>query len=129
MTTLRVLLVAALASVGCADDAGTPPQIANLTASPSTAPVGTTTTVSGTLTFTDRDGDLASLAVTVTLPDGAAQELPPTPLQNVASRTEGSVAWAVLLTPPSAGRYDLAIALLDDADNASNVLTTSITAP
>lgn len=128
MTSLRLPLVAALALAACADDDGTAPAIANLTAAPLTAAVGATTTINGTLAFTDPDGDLAAIAITVTLPDGTTQELPASPVQGVTTQTEGTVTWALLLMPPAAGRYDLAISLLDEADHASNALTTAITA-
>ena len=126
--TVPLLSVMLFAVVACTEDHGDPPVIANLTASPLTVPVGAATTISGTLTFTDRDGDLDLIAVTVVTPDDSRVDLAPAPIQIPGGLTEGQLTWAVILQPPAAGRYDLELSVIDEADNDSNTLTTSLTA-
>src|SRR5512139_3640708 len=64
--TLLVLLLFASA---CASDEGTAPTIAALSYSPTTVTQGVATTITGSFTFDDSDGDLAELGVEVTRPD------------------------------------------------------------
>lgn len=104
-----------------------PPSISSLTAAPLTVPAGASSTISGQLHFTDPDGDVDLIAITVVLPDGSSQDIPAADVQGVAGMSEGDLTWAVILNPPSAGRYDLELSLIDAGDNESNVLTTTIT--
>ena len=120
---MRTKLLLCLALAACASDDDTAaPTISNLTASPSSLPVGQQTTVSGTVMFSDPDGDLDQLGVEVTLPDQSKQALPMTDLQNVGTMTEGTIAWALIVVPPSAGRYDMKIWVTDAEGDPSNQL-------
>jgi len=119
-------LAGALVLAAC--DHGAPPSIANLTASPLTVPVGTATTISGQLSFVDEDGDIDQFAISVVLPGGARQDIPPQDAQGVDGLTAGTLAWALILTPPTPGSYELEVSLVDVEGNASNVLTTMVTA-
>ncbi|HEY5924658.1 MAG TPA: hypothetical protein VIV11_23425 [Kofleriaceae bacterium] len=119
-TTL--LLCSCLALVACTTDDNTAPTISNLAYSPMTMPVGTQTTITGSLNFSDPDGDLDQLAVEITLPDASKQTLPMTDLQNVGSMTEGTIAWALIVVPPAAGRYDMKIWITDIEGEPSNQL-------
>jgi hypothetical protein len=121
---LLLVLVGACAS----DPDPVPPTIANLSYSPLSLPVGQQGTVNGTLTFDDPDGDLAQLAVEVTLPDHSRQTLPMSNLQNVGAMTEGTIAWALIVVPPTAGRYDFSLWITDAAMNVSNKLDGSVMA-
>jgi hypothetical protein len=123
-----LLLCSCLSLVACASDDTTPPTISNLTFSPSTLPVGVQTTISGTIAFSDPDGDLDQLGVELTLPDQSKQMLPLTDLQNVGTMTEGSIAWALIAAPPAAGAYRMSLWITDVDGHASNRLEATATA-
>jgi hypothetical protein len=126
---MRTKLLLCLALAACASDDDTAaPMISNLTASPNSLPVGQQTTVSGTVMFSDPDGDLDQLGVEVTLPDQSKQALPMTDLQNVGTMTDGSIAWALIIAPPSAGTYRMALWITDADGHDSNRLEASATA-
>jgi hypothetical protein len=125
-TVLLLSCVLALAACGT-DDNDSAPTISNLSFTPATITVGQQTTLNGTFTFADPDGDATNLGVELTLPDQSKQALPTTPLQNVGTMTSGSIAWALIVTPPSPGTYKLALWILDAADNESNRLDGTIT--
>jgi hypothetical protein len=124
-----VLLLSSLLSLAAcgSDDDGTAPAISNLAFTPTTLTAGLQTTLNGTLAFTDPDGDLADLGVELTLPDQSKQSLPMTPLQNVGTMTSGTIAWALIVTPPTAGTYQLELWIVDAEDHASNRLGGTIT--
>ena len=122
-TTL--LLCSCLALAACTTDDNAAPTISNLTYAPNTMTVGVQTTISGSLDFSDPDGNLDQLAVEVTLPDQSKQMLPMTDLQNVGTMTEGTIAWALIVVPPSAGRYDMKIWITDVEGDPSNQLSGS----
>jgi len=123
-----ILLCSCLSLVACTSDDSAAPKISNLTFSPSSLPVGQQSTISGTVGFSDPDGDLDQLGVEVTLPDQSKQTLPMSDLQNVGTMTDGSIAWALIIVPPSAGTYHLSLWITDAGGNASNHLEASATA-
>ena len=126
---MRNALILSLAlAAGCTDDDGSAPTISSLAFSPATVIVGQQTTISGTLAFADPDGDLVDLGVELTLPDQSTQTLPMTPLQNVGTMTDGSVAWSLFVAPPAAGTYGLALWLVDASGHASNRLAGTLQA-
>jgi hypothetical protein len=126
MRTL-LLLSSCLAIAACSDD-GNAPTISNLTATPASVPVGQQSTVSGTMGFSDPDGDLDQLGVEVTLPDQSKQTLPMSDLQNVGTMTEGTLGWALFITPPAAGTYRLSLWITDIDGKQSNHLDATVTA-
>ena len=128
--SLLAFSLCSLSVVACAsdDDNGTAPTISNLTIANSSLVVGQQTTVSGTLGFADPDGDLVDLGVELTLPDQSKQSLPMTALMNVGTMTSGSISWALIVVPPSAGTYKLALWITDMNGNESNRLETAATA-
>ena len=117
-----LLLCSCLSLVACASDDTTAPTISNLTFSPTALPVGQQTTVSGTVAFSDPDGDLDQLGVEVTLPDQTKQALPMTDLQNVGTMTDGSIAWALIIVPPTGGTYHMSLWITDRDGHTSNHL-------
>ena len=121
------ILLSALLFTACTDDS-TAPAISDLTFSPSSLPVGQQTTISGTIKFSDPDGDLDQLGVEVTLPDQSKQTLPMTDLQNVGTMTDGTIGWALIMAPPQAGTYHMALWITDADGNKSNHLDASATA-
>jgi len=128
---MKNILLAALvvfSFTGCSSDDGAAPTIATLVYSPMTVPSGAQSTISGTFTFQDKDGDAAQIGIDVRLPDQTMQELPLSDLQNVGEMTSGTINFAVIISPPFAGTYQFEVFIVDDADNESNHLMGSLTA-
>jgi hypothetical protein len=123
-----ILLASCLALAACTSDDSTGPTISNLTMSPTSFTVGMQTTINGSVKFTDPDGDLDQLAVEVTLPNQTKQMLPMTDLQNVGTMTDGTIAWALIFVPPSAGTYQMSLWVTDADGHLSNKLEGSGTA-
>jgi hypothetical protein len=112
---------------GCGGPASHPPTIANLSYSPKEISVGLKTTISGSFTFTDDDGDPQELAVALLPPTGPPQALPPTAIQGGSGQKAGTLTFAVILMPPVAGSYSLDLSLVDST-GASNHLTGALEA-
>src|SRR5689334_9890883 len=108
-----IMFCSVLTLAACASEDSTAPTISNLTYSPTSLPVGQASTISGTLAFSDPDGDLDQLAALVTLPDQSKQMLPMSDLQNVGTMTDGSLAWTMIVVPPVAGTYHMSLWLTD----------------
>jgi hypothetical protein len=123
----NLALFALLAGCSSGGD-GKPPSIAALTFSPMTVPTGQQSTVNGSFTFTDEDGDTDQLGIDVTLPDNSSETLPMSDLQNVGDMTEGTIMFVVFFAPPAAGSYKFAIFITDEGDNESNKLMGTLTA-
>lgn len=113
---------------GCAADDGTAPEISDLTATPTTMTVGQQVTVTGTLHFDDPEGDLDQLGAEITIPDGTKQALRNVDLSTVGTVTTGTLTWALIVVPPAAGTYTLALWVTDANGNDSNRLETTATA-
>jgi hypothetical protein len=125
---MRTFLLLFTFLAACTSDDSSAPTISNLTFSPSSLSVGQQTTVSGTLAFSDPDGDLDQIGVEVTLPDQTKQTVPMTNVQNVGAMTEGTLSWAVIITPPAAGTYRLSLWITDAVEHESNHLDAVATA-
>lgn len=119
----RKLASSLLVVLAACSDGGDPPEISNLTMTPQTVPVGAATTVSGTMNFSDADGDVDKIAAAVIVPGGARTELDPVPVQTVGDPTAGMVNYAFLIAPPSPGSYTVELWLIDDSGNESNLLS------
>lgn len=117
-----------LVLTACGNSAGTAPTISDLSLTPSEAPVGQQTTLTGKLLIDDPDGDEAEINVDFTLPGGQVQSLPSTPLQGVMGQMSAPVEFVLLLSPPTAGSYEVSVHCTDAAGNASNTLKTTIDA-
>ena len=127
-----VTLVGALGVVGCGSDddgdKGSAPSIDSLSYSPETITMGQQATISGTLSFSDPDGDLSGIAYAITTPSGQSQTAPQSPLQGTAGHTAGVLQFAFALIPPEAGQYPFEIWVSDAAGHASNHLSGTLTA-
>lgn len=119
---MRSLLLGLTLLAACTSE-GASPEIASLTYSPESLTVGQQTTITGTFTFDDPDGDLDELGAEVVMPGGARQAFPMTDVRNVATTTEGTITWAMVVVPPAAGAYQLELWVTDADGNASNRLT------
>jgi hypothetical protein len=106
----------------CSSDEGVAPEISNLTFTPTTITVGTQSTVTGSIQFTDADSDQSQIGIEVELPDQTRQSIPKTDLQGVDGQSEGTIAWAVLINPPFAGTYRFFLFITDAEDHESNRL-------
>jgi len=123
-----MLLLAVLVGCGGGGGDGAAPTITDLALAPQSVPVAVQSTITGTMTFDDVDGDVEQIAVAVTTPGGARQEVPPAPIQTTGEPEHGVVQWALLLSPPAAGTYTLELWVIDGSDNASNHLTSDVIA-
>jgi hypothetical protein len=125
-----VALALALA-VGCllltacgSDNNGFPPSIANLSYSPTSGTVGQTITITGTFSFTDREGDVDTFGGAVSGPGGTATLSPQS--AGVSGLTEGTVQFALVIVAQAAGTYQFQLWLVDKPGNRSNILAGSI---
>ena len=128
VSALVIVLLGSVLCLGCGGDEGTAPAISDLTLQTTSGAVGVQATISGQFTFTDPDGDLESFSVEVTAPNGQSQTLGPQPIQGASGLTTGPVGLAVVLNPPVAGDYALAVWVTDGAGNDSNRLDATFTA-
>jgi hypothetical protein len=120
------LLFSTLAA--CGGSSGAAPTISNLSIKPSTVSVGTASTVTGTLVVSDGDLDETEIDATITLPNGQSQALPPTVLQGAATQTSAAIQFAMLIDPPTAGKYVVSITVKDMEGMPSNTEITTIIA-
>lgn len=124
--TLKLVLLACSAATACGGPSGAAPAATDLSYNPKTTAVGQQTTFSGTFAFADPDGDVLTLNSSLQLPSGQKQNLPSTAVPGAASQRSGTVSFAVALVPPTSGRYDLALWLVDGAGHESNQLNGAI---
>jgi hypothetical protein len=122
------LLLCALAGCGGSNAPGPPSTISDLSITPSSATVGTTTTFTGTLHLTDPSGDESEIDGTITPPGGQPQAFQPTMLQGALGQKSVPVEFIVAFSPPLAGSYQVSVYIKDADGQPSNTLTTTITA-
>jgi len=122
-----ILFAALLFTSACASDDGTAPAITALTYAPMTATHGVATTVTGTFTFDDDDGDLAELGGEVTLPDQSKMSFQKTDIRNVGDTKQGTLSFQLSFIPPAAGTYQFALFVTDEGGNVSNRLDGTLT--
>jgi hypothetical protein len=120
---MRTTLLASLVLGACAN--GTAPEISALTYTPETVSIGQST-VSGSITFDDPDGDLANLNLEITTPDGQVQTIPSANIAAIGDATTGSLPFAMVFIPPAIGDYTFQLWISDDEGNDSNRLDGSL---
>ena len=116
---------------GCGSDSassGTPPTISALSITPMDVTVGMSNTLTASLTVDDPEGDESEVDVTIKIPSGASQALPPTMIQGAGATTAVPLQVFLVLDPPTAGAYDLTFQCTDAEGNQSNALSTTVTA-
>ena len=120
------VLLAALSGCGSSGASEPAPVISDLSLTPTSVSAGKAATLTGTLTASDADAAVAvsSLDATITLPGGASQALPPTPLQ--APPGLAVVTFTLELTPPTAGSYEVAVFVTDTDGKTSNTLSATV---
>lgn len=113
----------------CSDEQlGSPPEISDLSYSPSSVTAGQLATVQGSFSFEDPDGDLLEMLVTLTDPAGNNMEMPATEVTDAKGKTIGIVTLQLALVAPAPGTYPFAVLVVDENGNDSNPLTGSIVA-
>ncbi len=133
VTALRLVtlwLVGTLSLFACGDDpVGEPiPEIKNLSFTPTTLAVGTATTLTGGVDYTDSDGDITGFYLKVTAPSGAVDEAGLIKTGDASDKGGGRVSFTFALSAPLAGHYQIELWVVDAKDQASNHLTATLEA-
>lgn len=112
---------------GCGgNESQSAPEIQALTLGATTNPMGDDEAIHGVFEFTDPDGDAASIAFEVRLPDGTVQDLPPQAVEGLDNRKYGTVSFSLTYSRDTMGRYEVTVWLLDAHGQESNRLTGTI---
>jgi hypothetical protein len=123
------LFAAALAACGGGDGGGgsaptSAPTITNLQYSPQAVYVSSTPAFfSGSLSFSDPDGDLASATITIVDSSGATVSTASTPVQGAAGVTSGTIQGSITAAVATAGSYTLQVFVTDARGLRSNSLS------
>lgn len=130
-------VLAGLLVVGCSSSSdedstdgptGSAPEISDFSLSPDEIEVGKKTTLTGTMSIQDEEGDVEKVSIDLTLPDGTKQAAGTVELQNASGVKEGKVTFSLMLSLPSAGDYEVDLAVLDSKGHESNHLNATVTA-
>jgi hypothetical protein len=132
----RVSMLAAVllsGSAACSSSSGSsgdhqPPVLANLVVNnlPSSIPVGQLTTISGSFSMTDSDGDAQTLQVSAQAPGVQPVSSSGQP-QGVSGQTSATVEWSFFADPPAAGSYTVSLTMIDTEGQTSNALSFNVT--
>ena len=125
---MRIALVLVSFLAACSSDSGKAPAISALIYAPATVTVGQQSTVTGSMTFDDEDGDVSKLTGEVTLPNLTKQMFVNADLQALGEMTHGSIPFAITIVAPAPGAYAFELWITDDGDNKSNRLPGTLTA-
>ena len=122
------IAIASLAACGGGGSGGsdpTPPQLSNLTFSPTdTAQTkGGTFAVQGTVDFADAGGDLSSLNVVVMDAAGKQVSSTSTPVQAASGQRSGTIQGSVTVPTSNVGTFTFKLTATDAGGSVSNVLT------
>src|SRR5688572_15695930 len=110
---VRSFLSLSLLLAACADDEGSAPSISDLLMSTTEMTVGQQNSLGGSLGFEDADADVVQLHAELALPDDEAQPVADVDLAGAADRTDGRLAFSLVLLPPASGDYAFALWLSD----------------
>ncbi len=122
LKTATLFFVTAL---GCG--AGRPPTLSDLTFDPNEIPVGKQSTINGSFSFSDKEGDVQTINLAIKAPSGETQKVAPTPVQGAAGQFSGKLVFAAIVIPPAAGKYGFEV-WLQDGSGESNHLEGSVDA-
>jgi hypothetical protein len=116
------------------DDASSSAPVAKLvlrdfTLTPTTITSGKMSSLQGSVSFDGKAaaGD-AQFDLQVTLPGGAKQALPRSPVQGTAGLQTGTAAVALQFGPPAPGTYVITLTMVDAAGTSSNAASLDVTA-
>jgi len=122
-----VLITTLLAGCGSGGGGGggsTAPAISNLQYVPQAAYVSTTETLfTGSVSFSDADGDLSSTTLTIVDSNGAIVSTTTTPIQGGSGQTVGTIQGTVNALLPVADNYTVEVYVTDAQGHQSNVLS------
>ena len=105
----------------------TAPTISDLQYSPQVEYTSTTpTTFSGSISFSDPDGDLSSATLTIADSSGATVSTETIPIQGAAGLTSGTGGASVIATLLVADNYTIQVYVTDEAGLRSNVLSGTV---
>ena len=105
---------------------GTAPSISNLNYTPTGAFLNDddgSTTVNGSIDFSDPDGDIASYTLTITDSSNNVVATLSDPIPGIGGVTNGSLLITLLVNTTIVDDYTIAVYLRDSANNTSNTLT------
>ena len=105
---------------------GTAPNISNLNYTPTGAFLNDgdgSTTVNGSIEFSDPDGDIASYVLTITDSSNNVVATLSDPIPGIGGVTNGNLFITLLVNTTVVDDYTVAVYLIDSANNASNTLT------
>ncbi len=124
---VAVLTAALLSACSEDDDHGTAPTLGSIALMPDHVAIGAQAMVTGTVAFTDPDGDVENLELDIASPGGmhSAMEVEVTGTDGVA---EGTINFTVVVMLPAAGSYPIAAQLIDAEGNASNTKSAPLVA-
>jgi hypothetical protein len=107
-----------------------PPVIVGLKYAPMTVPIGVTTTINGTVDFTDVQGDVTAIVLGVVDQTGNLVELTPEST-GTQGLTVGTVNFGDPITPTGPGNEQISVRLLNIAGLSSDPVfgTIMVTAP
>jgi hypothetical protein len=123
------LLAAALAACGGGDGGGgsapaTAPTISNLQYSPQAVYVSTTPAIfTGSISFSDPEGDLASATITIVDSGGGTVSTALTPVQGATGVTSGTIQGSITTAVAAAGNYTFQVFVTDARGLRSNTLS------
>jgi hypothetical protein len=119
-----------LLTAGCSgspDNSGVAPKISNLTLSQTTVKVGKVETIMGDVSFSDPDGDVTQLGITL-VQGGKTFAVPKAQVPTVSGMTTGKVAYQLTVGASQAGVVEAVVVVYDAAGHASNPLMAKVTA-
>ena len=126
-----IVLLAAIPLSGCSTEtrgSSAAPIISDLRVAPDTMSVGAQNAVSANLHFEDADANVLEAILDIGGGGAADTGEQSVPVTGTAGLTAGDVAVQLLLQPPTAGTYTLAIRLRDADGNDSNTLRAELAA-
>lgn len=103
-----------------------PPRISGLTYEPIEGEAGGNITITGQLSYFDRDGDVVSFSARVSSPSGTAT-IGPAAVESIG-QPEDDVGFQLIVAAVVAGTYSFDVWVTDADGNDSNALTGSIEA-
>lgn len=118
---LSALVLVPLAFAGCddEDDGGSAPVVDSLTLSGEDARVGMLSTVTGTLGFSDPDGDVEEARIELSDPAGTTTTVM-TEIVGVSGMTEGTVVLQLAVLAMETGEHEATLTLIDAEGNESD---------
>jgi hypothetical protein len=112
---------------GSPANSGVAPKVSNLTLSQTTVKVGKVETITGDVSFSDPDGDVTQLGITL-VQGGKTFAVPKAQVPTVAGMTTGKVAYQLTVGASQPGVVEAVVVVYDAAGHASNALTATVTA-